>query len=296
MFRTPALHRRTTDALFHLTFVCGLYHYRSTPPKLLHQGSSVWLFVAEAFFVPPPLPYNMISRFCETASTSWVAVVVRSRAERRVQTGLAAAGLETFVPWYKVRRNWSDRIKALEHNLFPGYIFCRSTYAQRHLVMSQPGVERVVSFDRQPAIIPDEEIVALRRTVESGLPMLPWPFLKAGQRVRIDRGVLEGIEGALARDSNSTRIVVSVDVLQRSVAIEVDRDMICPIPLGVSHSKSLYSIRPTPTHPGGVQSHENRSLNRWTRTLRTRAPDMLSAPGEPSHRQTPRPTHKPDRT
>jgi transcription antitermination factor NusG len=204
----------------------------------------------------------MIYRFCETASTSWVAVVVRPRTEGRVQTGLAAAGLETFVPWHKVRRNWSDRIKALEQNLFPGYMFCRSTFAQRHLVMSQPGVERVVSFNRQAAIIPDAEIVALRRTVESGFPMLPWPFLRVGQRVRIERGVLEGIEGALARDSNTTRIVVSVDVLQRSVAIEVDRDMIRPIQLGVSHGKSLYSIRHMPTQPAGVQSRENRLLNR----------------------------------
>jgi transcription antitermination factor NusG len=203
----------------------------------------------------------MISRFCEAASTSWVAVVVRPRAERRVQAGLVAASLETFVPWHKVRRNWSDRIKALEQNLFPGYIFCRSTFAQRHLVMSQPGVQRIVSFDRQLAIIPDEEIVALRRTVESGFPMLPWPFLKAGQRVRIERGVLQGIEGALARDSNTTRIVVSVDVLQRSVAIEVDRDMIRPIQLGASHGKSLYSIRHAPTRLRGVQSPENRFLN-----------------------------------
>jgi transcription antitermination factor NusG len=156
----------------------------------------------------------------------WVAVVVRPRAEHKVQTGLIRAGLETFVPWHKVRRHWSDRIKVLEQNLFPGYIFCRSTFGQRHLVMGQPGVEWVVSFDHRPATIPDQEIISLRRTVASGMPMLPWPFLKAGQRVRIERGVLEGIEGTLARDSNTTRIVVSVDVLQRSVAVQVDRDMI----------------------------------------------------------------------
>src|ERR1017187_3328566 len=132
--------------------------------------------------------------FCGEASGSapWVAVVVRPRAERRIQDGLAAGGLETFVPWHRVRRRWSDRIKILEHNLFPGYVFCRSTFGERHLVMGYPGVEAVVSFGHQPALIPDDEIVALKRTVESGLPLDPWPFLKTGQRVRIEYGALEG--------------------------------------------------------------------------------------------------------
>jgi transcription antitermination factor NusG len=166
---------------------------------------------------------------CADVSTPWVALVVRRRAERSVQSGLANAGPETFVPWHGVRRRWSDRVKVLEQNLFPGYIFCRSTFAERSVVMRQPGVERVVSFNRAPALIPDEEITALRRTVASGLPLGPWPFLKAGQRVRIERGVLAGIEGNLARDSAAWRIAVSINALQRSVAVEVDRDMIRPI-------------------------------------------------------------------
>jgi transcription antitermination factor NusG len=146
-----------------------------------------------------------------------------------VQAGLARAGVETFVPWFKVRRHWSDRIKVLEQNPFPGYIFCRSNFRERHLVMGHPGVEWVVSFAHKPATIPDQEISALQRTVASGMPILPWPFLKAGQRVRIERGVLEGIEGTLARDSSTTRVVVSVDVLQRSVAVQVDRELIRPV-------------------------------------------------------------------
>jgi transcription antitermination factor NusG len=163
------------------------------------------------------------------AATPWVALVVRPRAERKVQAGLANAGLETFVPWHGVRRRWSDRIKVREQNLFPGYIFCRSIFAERLLVIGQPGVECVVSFNHSPALIPDDEIVALRRTVASGFPLGPWPFLKAGQRVRIEHGVLAGVEGTLVRDSAAWRIAVSVNALQRSVAVEVDRDMICPI-------------------------------------------------------------------
>ncbi len=156
-------------------------------------------------------------------------MVVRPRAERKVQAGLTNAGLETFVPWHGVRRRWSDRVKVLEQNLFPGYIFCRSNFAERLLVMNQPGVDWVVSFNRSPALIPDEEISALRRAVTSGLPLGPWPFLKAGQRVRIERGVLSGIEGTLARESSGWRIVVSVEALQRSIAVEVERDMVRPI-------------------------------------------------------------------
>src|SRR5258708_29460463 len=101
-----------------------------------------------------------------SGSTPWVAVVVRPRADRRIQNGLAAAGLETFVPWHRVRRHWSDRIKNLEQNLFPGYIFCRSTFGERRLVLGQPGVEAVVSFGHQLALITNDELQPPRRTVE----------------------------------------------------------------------------------------------------------------------------------
>jgi transcription antitermination factor NusG len=137
-------------------------------------------------------------------------------------------GLETFVPWHGVRRRWSDRVKVLKQNLFPGYVFCRSTFSERQLVMNQGGVRGVVSFDSRPALIPDEEISLLRRAVESQLPLGPWPFLSVGQRVRIEKGLLAGMEGTLARDATAWRVVVCVNALQRSVAIEVDRDMIVP--------------------------------------------------------------------
>jgi transcription antitermination factor NusG len=128
-----------------------------------------------------------------------------------------------------VRKRWSDRIKIIQENLFPGYIFCRSTFAERSQVLGQPGVDWVVSFNHTPALIPDDEIVALRRAVTSGLPLGPWPFLKDGQRVRIERGVLAGIEGTLTRDSAAWRVAVSVLALNRCIAVEVDRDMVRPI-------------------------------------------------------------------
>jgi transcription antitermination factor NusG len=153
----------------------------------------------------------------------WIALVVRPRAERNVQARLANANIESFVPWHRVRRRWSDRVKVLEENLFPGYVFCRSAFAERFTVLKQPGVQLVVGS------IPEPEIVALRRTIASELPLGPWPFLHSGQRVRIEHGVLAGIEGTLARDCPGWRVVISVDALQQSVAVEVDRDMIRPM-------------------------------------------------------------------
>jgi transcription antitermination factor NusG len=162
----------------------------------------------------------------EPLPAPWVAVVVQPRAERKVQTGLANLGVETFVPWHGVRRGWSDRVKILDQNLFPGYVFCRSTFSERQLVLNQPGVKWVVSFDRIPALIPDVEILSLRRAVQSGLALGLWPFLKAGQPVRIEEGALAGIEGTLLRDSTAWRVVLSINALHRSVAVQVDRDMI----------------------------------------------------------------------
>lgn len=163
------------------------------------------------------------------ARTPWVALTVRPRLERPVQQRLTSAGMETFVPWHGVRRRWSDRVKVVEENLFPGYVFCRSKFSDRRLVMGQPGVASVVSFNHTPATIPDMQIDALRLVIQSGLSLGPWPFLKVGQKVRIERGVLAGLEGVLARNVAAWNLVVSVDALQRSIAVEVERDMVRPI-------------------------------------------------------------------
>ena len=170
-----------------------------------------------------------MSTCAETQSPlPWVALVVRPGGERRVQEGLANMGLATFVPWHGVRRRWSDRIKVLQQNLFPGYVFCRSKFSERGMVLNQGSVRGVVSFNSRPALIPDLEISSLRRAVESNLPLGPWPFLSVGQRVRIEKGSLAGMEGTLARDSTAWRVVVSINALQRSIAVEIDRDMIAP--------------------------------------------------------------------
>jgi transcription antitermination factor NusG len=175
----------------------------------------------------------MNSSFLED-SLPWVALVVRPRTERNVQTGLKNIGVDSFVAWHGVRRRWSDRVKTIEQNLFPGYVFCRSDFSQRFEVLNLPGVQWVVSFNHSPASIPDAEIAALRRVIESNLPLGPWPFLKAGQRVRITEGALAGIEGTLVRDTAAWRVVISVNALERSIAVQLDRDAICPVPETIS--------------------------------------------------------------
>jgi len=156
----------------------------------------------------------------------WVALVLRPRTEVKVQTGLAQASLETFVPWYKVRRVWSDRTKTVAQNLFPGYVFCRSSFERRFQVLRQPGVQWVVTLGNQPAIVSDEEIASLKRAVDSGLRIAPWPRLEAGERVRIEEGALAGTEGTLVRDAGLWRVVISVNALERSIAVEVDREVV----------------------------------------------------------------------
>ena len=159
----------------------------------------------------------------------WIAVVVRPRAEQLAEKGLTRAGLETFVAWHGVRRRWSDRVKVVQENLFPGYLFCRAGFGNRLTVMRQPGVSGVVSFCRTPASIPDEQIAAVRRMLTSKLPLGPWPFLCKGQRVRVERGVLSGLEGTLVGDASAWRVVVSIEALQRSLAVQIERDQIYPL-------------------------------------------------------------------
>lgn len=130
---------------------------------------------------------------------------------------------------YKIRRRWSDRIKELEEPLFGGYVFCRLDPLERLPVLTIPGVVRFVSVGRNPAPIEDCEIAAIQSVVSSGFPAEPWPFLRVGQTVRIEDGPLRDLEGLLINIKGSHRLVISVGLLQRSVAVEIDRDWVTPI-------------------------------------------------------------------
>lgn len=137
-----------------------------------------------------------------------------------------AKGIPDFLPQYRIRRRWSDRTKTIELPLFPGYVFCR--FVRRHSlsVRQTPGVVDVVGFGGKPEPIDESQIVAVQASVQSGRPVQPWPYLTAGDRVRIDCGPLAGVSGIMVREKGELRVVVNIELLQRSIAVEIERDCI----------------------------------------------------------------------
>ena len=159
----------------------------------------------------------------------WFALYVKVRQERATAAILQSCGFETFLPLCKTTRRWSDRIKNLEAPLFSRYLFCRFDKQERHRVLTTHGVNYVVGIGKTPVPVPDAEIGALEAVMKSGIAAQPWPFLQAGQWVRIEAGTLSGLEGILQDFRGSRRLVVSVTLLQRSVGMEIDRLDVTPI-------------------------------------------------------------------
>lgn len=162
------------------------------------------------------------------SAPSWFAIRVRPKHEKAAAVSLGRQGFEEYVPVHRVRRRWSDRVKELDAVLFPGYIFCRFPRHDRLRVLNSPSVESIVGFGKTDIPVDDAEIQAVRTLVASGRPLAPWPFLRIGQNVTIENGPLAGVRGVVLRDQDSWRVVVSVEALDRSIAVEVDRDMIHP--------------------------------------------------------------------
>jgi transcription antitermination factor NusG len=159
----------------------------------------------------------------------WVALQVRPRTEKLVAIALHSKGIEVFLPLYTARRRWSDRVKELQLPLFDGYVFCKLNLLYRMPVLTIPGVIQFVGIGKIPAPIEEAEIAALQSVIKAGLPSMPWPFLQVGQWVRVEHGALRDLEGILLHAKGSHRLVLSVSLLQRSVAVEVDRDCVVPI-------------------------------------------------------------------
>ena len=159
-------------------------------------------------------------------SPQWFALTTKPRYERAAARNLRLKGFEEFTPACSMRRRWSDRFKEIEEQLFPGYLFCQFAYEQRLTVLNSPGVLSVVGYGKQPAAVDDSEIAAIRAIVDSGARAWPWPYLRIGQHVRIERGCLQGVAGTLVRENDFWRVVVNIEILQRAVAVEIDRHMI----------------------------------------------------------------------
>ena len=159
-----------------------------------------------------------------TIGPAWYAVYTRHQHEKVIANILFGAGFEVFLPLYEAAHHWKDRIKRLTLPLFPTYVFLRTSLDRRIEVLRIPGVNQFVGFGRLPSAIPDEEIGALRKVIENSCPVEPHPFLQCGERVRVTSGPLEGVVGLLVRKKNQCRLVLSIEILNRSVAVEVETD------------------------------------------------------------------------
>jgi len=160
---------------------------------------------------------------------NWYAVCVRHQNEQRVEQVLQHQGWETLVPRYRSRRQWSDRVKEIEAALFAGFVFCRFAAEERMQIEDTPGVLRIVSFCGAPAPIDAREMEEIRSITTARVPLSPWPYLEAGDRVRVERGPLKGIEGTLLRTQDGAHLVVGIELLQRAIACHLDPDMVVPV-------------------------------------------------------------------
>ncbi len=168
----------------------------------------------------------------------WHAAYTRHQHEKSVAEGLSGRGMDVFLPVYDAVRNWHDRQKRLSLPLFPCYVFFRGDDTRRMKVLSTPGVHSIVGFGGQPAVIDKSQIEAIRTAVESRLSIEPHPFLRHGDRIRVKFGPLAGVEGILTRKRGFTRLVLSADLLQKSVSVEVDAYCIERIGSGASFASA----------------------------------------------------------
>jgi transcription antitermination factor NusG len=153
----------------------------------------------------------------------WFAILARTGRERTATMLLENAGYECYLPVSKFVRRWSDRMKEVEVPLFPGYLFCRMNQHNRLPVLMTPGVIQIVGVGKTPIPVEEQEIAAIQHVGKSGLPTMPWPYLEVGNVVRIEEGPLDGLTGIVLKIKSGLKLVLSVSLLQRSVAVEIDR-------------------------------------------------------------------------
>ena len=175
----------------------------------------------------------------------WFALMVRTGREKTATLQVENAGYECFLPVSKFTRRWSDRMKEIEVPLFPGYLFCRMDPYNRLPVLMTPGVIQIVGAGKTLIPVEEDEIAAIQRVVKNGLSTMPWPYLQVGHVARIEEGPLRGMTGIIVRIKSGMKLVLSVGLLQRSVAVEVDRSWVSSV---------------HPAKPVAIQARLDRSL------------------------------------
>jgi transcription antitermination factor NusG len=161
-------------------------------------------------------------------SLPWFAIRVKSQCEKMVSDALRYKGYEEFLPLYQSQRFWSDRIKVIQMPLFAGYLFCRFDLSDRNAILKTPGVCNIVGQGRTPQPVDSGELENIRVSVSSGRKIEPWQGFEIGDRLCIGKGPLRGIEGMLLRFKGSTHLILGIQLLQRSVAVEIDEAWVTP--------------------------------------------------------------------
>jgi len=170
----------------------------------------------------------------KSSTQQWFALRVKSRHEKTVALAARNKGFEEFLPLYRWRQTWSDRTKWVEMPLFPGYVFCRLDAAHRLPLLTIPGVLNFVSFGKMPVPIDDAEIESVQAAVRCDLVAEPCSFVERGERVRIQGGPLAGTEGILVDVAKRRQVVVSLTILRRSIAVNIESQWVQPHALQMS--------------------------------------------------------------
>jgi len=165
---------------------------------------------------------KLLSFDSEWSEPRWFAAYVNTRHEKQIALQLERRGIQSFLPLYRSVRRWKDRRKELSLPLFPSYIFVNIPMKDRLQVQCVPGVVQFVTVKGMPAALPDSDIEALRHGLSGNRVAEPHPFLKVGRRVRVHSGAMTGIEGILIRKKDRYRVVITIELIQRSVSMEVD--------------------------------------------------------------------------
>lgn len=157
-----------------------------------------------------------------TENARWYALYTSPRHEKCVAKQIEQHRIACFLPLYRSVRRWKDRRKELDLALFPGYVFVHMPIENRLQILRLPGAVRLVTFNGQPAALPEDEIETLRNRLAGSRTLEPHPYLRVGRRVRVRSGPLLGLEGIMVRRKDRCRVVFSIDLIMRSMAVEVD--------------------------------------------------------------------------
>lgn len=165
---------------------------------------------------------TIVSWLTPSSQAAWYAAYTCANHERKVAEEISRRGLECFLPAFRTQQRWSDRYVELDRPLFPSYVFVRIALSEKLRILQVPGVVRLVGFSGAPAPLDDKDIAAVRAFLDRGLRAEPYPFLAAGRRVRVKAGPLQGLEGLVVRKRKGMRLVISLDLIQRSIAVEME--------------------------------------------------------------------------